>query len=87
MADESLGPRDESEPRGRGSAIPPSTPMSDDAAPLLALPSDEAHLWCKCCADTLLEKARTILPGGRHDTHVVYATDATGEETCSHCMA
>ena len=44
MADESHAARDESEPRGRSSAIPESTPMSDDS-PLLSLPPDEAHLW------------------------------------------
>lgn len=49
--------------------------------------SDEAHLWCRGCADALLSKAKAILPDNEQDDHFVCYTDAYGEDTCPHCMA
>ncbi len=49
--------------------------------------SDEAHLWCKQCAEALLKKARSILPKSKARDHFVCSTDATNEDTCPHCMS
>lgn len=48
--------------------------------------SDEAHLWCRACADELLARAKKILPAEKHEDHFVCATDADNEDTCPHCM-
>lgn len=49
--------------------------------------SDEAHLWCRGCADTLLARAHAILPPEKHEDNFVCATDARSEDTCPHCMS
>ena len=50
--------------------------------------SDEAHLWCRACADALLAKAKSLMPQAAFDDagHMVCSTDASGEDTCPHCM-
>lgn len=48
--------------------------------------SDPAHLWCECCADKLLKRAKAILPKGKREDHEVWATEPSGEDTCPHCM-
>lgn len=48
--------------------------------------SDEAHLWCKPCADALLAKALPLLPEDEREDHFVTATDAAEEDTPPHCM-
>jgi hypothetical protein len=48
--------------------------------------SDEAHLWCRECADALLAKAHAILPPEKLEENFVCATDADNEDTCPHCM-
>lgn len=50
--------------------------------------SDEAHLWCEACADTLLGKAKSLMSQASYDRagHMVCATEASGEDTCPHCM-
>ena len=47
--------------------------------------SDEAHLWCRDCADKLLAKAHALMPSAERENHFVCATDPTGEDTCPHC--
>lgn len=49
--------------------------------------SDEAHLWCKDCGTKLLAKAKSLLPAEKQEDNELYRTDATGEDTCPHCMA
>lgn len=49
--------------------------------------SDEAHLWCKPCAEALLTKALPLLPEDEHEDHFVSATDAAEEDVCPHCMS
>ncbi|MAZ85841.1 MAG: hypothetical protein CML31_05460 [Rhizobiales bacterium] len=48
--------------------------------------SDEAHLWCRECADALLSAAKPLLPEETQEDHFVCATDAINEDTCPHCM-
>lgn len=48
--------------------------------------SDEAHLWCRACADKLLARAKKILPKSAHEDHFVCHTDADEEDSCPHCM-
>lgn len=48
--------------------------------------SDEGHLWCECCADKLLAKARKILPKSERGNHEVCFTPADSEDSCPHCM-
>jgi len=49
--------------------------------------SDEAHLWCRECAEKLLKKAHRLMPKERREDHFICATDADNEDTCPHCMA
>ena len=49
--------------------------------------SDEAHLWCRSCADALLARAHALMPADKREDNFVCATDARGEDTCPHCMA
>jgi hypothetical protein len=48
--------------------------------------SDPGHLWCECCADKLLKRAKAILPEEKWEDHEVWATEPSGEDTCPHCM-
>lgn len=49
--------------------------------------SDEAHLWCEDCAKTLLAKALPLLPERERDNHFICITEASGEDSCPHCMS
>lgn len=49
--------------------------------------SDEAHLWCRDCAEKLLKRAHRLMPKARRADHFICATDADFEDTCPHCMA
>ncbi|NTF18230.1 hypothetical protein G6L37_07405 [Agrobacterium rubi] len=48
--------------------------------------SDEGHLWCECCAETLLERAKALLPQEKWEDLEVCATCPSNEDTCPHCM-
>ena len=48
--------------------------------------SDPAHLWCECCADKLLARAKAILPEDKWEDHEVWSTYPGSEDSCPHCM-
>lgn len=48
--------------------------------------TDEAHLWCECCADKLLARAKAVLPEEDRANHEVLWTQPSSEDTCPHCM-
>lgn len=48
--------------------------------------SDEAHLWCKDCGESLLATAHALMPAEEREEHFLCPTDAADEDTCPHCM-
>jgi hypothetical protein len=48
--------------------------------------TDEAHLWCECCADKLLARAKALLPKEKWAEHEITMTYPGQEDTCPHCM-
>jgi hypothetical protein len=48
--------------------------------------SDEAHEYCRSCAEALLDRVLPLLPSERRDDHRVATADCSAEDTCKHCM-
>ncbi|WIW89594.1 hypothetical protein K3M67_06445 [Sphingobium sp. V4] len=51
-----------------------------------SLYSDEAHEYCRACADALLAKVLPLLPEDERDDHRVSATELNHEDTPKNCM-
>ena len=47
--------------------------------------SDEAHEYCKSCAEALYEKVLPLLPEDEREAHRVCQTNCDSEDTCKTC--
>lgn len=48
--------------------------------------SDEAHEYCRACADALLARVLPLLPEEAQEDHRVSPASCSEEDTCKHCM-